>query len=117
MGVDLPASRPRTEPAADKHHHISYRSWILESDRTLDERKLCALAGALPTTILRAKGFVRVARDPAARHLLQVVGRRWSLTAEGPWTGGADGSQVVVIGSTSEAEIEAVRRRFAACET
>jgi G3E family GTPase len=46
-----------------------------------------ARIAAMPDTVLRAKGFVALADDLGTRHLLQLAGRRWSLTPAGRWDG------------------------------
>lgn len=103
------AHQPRNQ------HKNPFVSWKLQSDAPLDKRKLCALAGALPPSILRAKGFVSLAQDPERAYLLQVVGRRWSLDPNAPWEDASKRNEVVLIGKQDDAAQEEIARRFAAC--
>jgi G3E family GTPase len=57
----------------------------------------CAL-GALPHAVLRAKGFVRFDATPEIPQLIQVVGRRWSISAA-PAVTRAEASVLVIIGA------------------
>ncbi len=69
-----PGSRFAAEPA-----HHPFRTWLWRGEAVFDRGRLAALLDALPPPVLRLKGMCRVGPD-GAPHLLQMVGRRWSLT-------------------------------------
>ncbi len=94
-------------------HDCPYRSHVLETPAVLDQRLLCSLAEALPATILRAKGFVRLAHDPAHRYLFEVAGRRWSLQRQPASATYPHG--LVVIGTPSDEDLSTLRVALHAC--
>jgi G3E family GTPase len=72
-------------PATAEDHATAYRSDLREYAEPLGAAELKALAASLTEGTIRAKGHVWLADDPETRHLYQQVGRRWTLTAAGPW--------------------------------
>ncbi len=73
---DLPASRLAAEAPAH-----GFRSWHWPDPPPLDAARLGAVLDALPASVLRAKGVCHLG-EAEAPHLLQLVGRRWTLL---PW--------------------------------
>ena len=74
--------------AHDHHHHHgghAFETWTYRSDTTLSTYALRRALTKLPGQIFRAKGFVHAMEDPNTRLLVQVVGARAELRAEGPW--------------------------------
>ena len=65
-------------------------------------------------TVLRAKGIVHLADDPARAYTLQKVGRRHELMATGPWLN-APASRLVMIGPRGEMDGEAITRSLEQC--
>ena len=63
---------------ADRPDH-GFRTWSWPTPPTLDGTRLRAVLGALPPSVLRAKGVVQL--EGGGPHLLQLVGARWSLVA------------------------------------
>jgi G3E family GTPase len=94
-------------------HDCPYRSHVLETPAVLDQRLLRSLAEDLPATVLRAKGFVRLAHDPSHHYLLDVVGRRWSLLRQPPMAAYPQG--LVVIGTPDGEDLCRVRTALQAC--
>ncbi len=74
-----------------------FQSWSFTSGALLDPVKLLALIERLPAGVLRAKGILWLADRPDRRTVLQMVGRRWSLTADRPWLEATPRSDLVVI--------------------
>ncbi len=84
-----------------------FRAWHCRPLAPFDRDRLGAVLDGLPSSVLRAKGFCRL--GPAGEpHLLQLVGRRWSLT---PWPGG-DADGLVVIGTEELPAAEMLQRAF-----
>ncbi len=90
-GADLHPAAPACEPA--------FRTWTFATPHPLSREGLVAVLDALPSPVLRAKGFVRFADSPGRRALLQRVGRRSRLDDEGAWGLGRLVSEIVVIGT------------------
>jgi len=82
-----PASRFIAEPP---EHGFLTAFWPAEA--AFDGVKLRALLASLPASVLRAKGFCRIGPE-GALHLLQLVGRRWTLA---PWARGAAPGLVLI---------------------
>lgn len=102
-----------SEPAP---HRNVFTSFAFESDTPLDDVQLCAVMGDLPASVIRAKGIVLAASDRSRRFILQVVGRRWSLEPDEPWTG-PPRSEIVAIAVNQDAEVaRGVLARLKRCE-
>ncbi len=88
-GVARVWSQQAAQPAAPAHSHEEtharlFATWSICADRPLDGRALRAAIAALPASVIRAKGIVSLIEAPGRRHLLQLVGRRWSLEPAPP---------------------------------
>nr|WP_295742554.1 GTP-binding protein [uncultured Acidocella sp.] len=86
-------------------HGIS--SWSWQSLGRFDEMRLCACLDALPASIWRGKGTLRLADGRVL--LLQLVGRRWSLEAFA-----GEASALVLLGTPDMPAPEALTAAFAA---
>jgi G3E family GTPase len=69
-------------PIADVTHPVDYDTWSHERSGSIDRSALEAFIDALPEEVFRAKGFVHFSDDPEHRHVLQIVGRRVTLTQD-----------------------------------
>lgn len=76
-------SRARHTHGQDDEHAALFRSAVVSLRRPLDLAALRVGLTGLPSSILRAKGFVSSADDPACPHLVQLAGRRLRIE---PWT-------------------------------
>ena len=95
----LPVRAPATRfEASDPAHDLVYRTWTLSRAAPIARATIERWAGRVGGRIFRAKGFVRLAEAPARRHLLQLVGRRWTLEDAGPWDDADRRSRIVCIG-------------------
>lgn len=88
------ARRPASRFVAEPANH-AFRTWHWDAACRLDEDGLRALMTQLPDSVLRLKGICRLgtAGEP---HLLQRVGRRWTLTR---WTDAMPEPGLVLIGT------------------
>ena len=66
----------------------------------------------LPVTIFRAKGFAYLADVPDRRAVLQVVGRRVTLTMGEVWGEQAPLTQIVVIGTHDGVDAAGLQEHF-----
>jgi len=90
-----PASRFE---ASDPDHDLKHRAWTLVRSVPVPRAAVERWAGRVGGRIFRAKGFVRLAETPSRRHLLQLVGRRWTLEDAGSWDAGEAATRIVCIG-------------------
>jgi G3E family GTPase len=98
LGVHTSKGGEHDEHDHDHDHQQMYRTWRLGRREPLSQAEIEALMAGLPEGVLRAKGFVYLAEDPEHRHLLQRVGRRWTLTVAGSWGEIQRGTTLVFIG-------------------
>lgn len=78
--------------------HAQFQSWCVATEAPVTRDTVETFVAALPAGVLRVKGFLRLAGDLDRQYVLQVMGRRFSLT---PRAGGdrRDGpDRLVVIG-------------------
>lgn len=102
-GAERPAGEARHE---DLFQRIAYRR-----AGCLDPVRLPAALAALPDSLLRLKGACAVAGE-AGPQLLQVVGRRWTLTPAPPALAGTWAIELVGIGQdVDETEIACILDR------
>jgi G3E family GTPase len=99
------------------HHHdhsLVFNTWHYRTDEPLVYEALCDAVDQLPTTIFRAKGLVYLKNSPTRKAIIQVVGRRATLTIGEPWQQ-PPRTQIVVIGSYGGVDREKLHALFDAC--
>ena len=107
--------------AAANHHHehtdhtLVFSTWNWTTDRPLSLKALRGMFEELPNTIYRAKGAVQLHDMPGNRMILQMVGRRASLTLAGEWGDEPPRTQIVMIASHGGLDVEALRTQLEAC--
>ncbi|MBT3494085.1 MAG: GTP-binding protein [Rhodospirillaceae bacterium] len=79
--------------------HDIYRTASFQFSGPFDRECLAARIKAWPAGVLRAKGLVYLDDDPGHAHILQLVGRRYSLEQGPAWNGETPASRIVVIGT------------------
>ena len=97
--AELLAAEPAARAPATivPHHHATvFHSVTLTRDRPFARDSLLAALSDLPSSVLRAKGFVALADAPGRRHLVQLAGGQVELV---DWAAGSDDGQLVVIGT------------------
>ena len=95
-------------------HGDRFSTRTLRCAQPLSEAAVRDALAALPEAVLRAKGFVRFDAAPDLPHLVQAVGRRWSISAA-PLATPAEGSMLVIIGVTealAAADLTTLERAF-----
>ncbi len=114
LGVQA-TDRPLLAPHDHDHHdhdhdhdHPSFETWSWSGAAAIDGAGLVEALKELPDGIVRAKGLLHLREDPASRYVLQVVGRRFSITADRPWSGDVPASQLVVIGLPGAVDADAL---------
>ena len=76
LGDSPPGAASRFHAGPPEH---GFRTWLWDDPAPFDRAALAAVLDGLPPSVLRLKGMCSTDRD-AAPHLLQLAGRRWSLT-------------------------------------
>jgi G3E family GTPase len=75
-----------------------YVTWSATGNGVVRRAALEAFLGELDRGIVRVKGIVRLAEDPARRTVVQGVAGRWELTDGGPWSAADEPPRLVLIG-------------------
>jgi G3E family GTPase len=115
----------RNEPPAaaragdgEAHDHPDFETWSWNGEAPISGSRLVEALKALPEGIVRAKGLLYLQEDGSSRYLMQLVGRRWSVTADRSWSEGERcDSRLVLVGlpgSIRADELEATLRRLTA---
>ncbi len=106
---------------AENHHHehtdhtLVFSTWSWTSDKPLSLKALRGMFEELPNTIYRAKGVIHLHDMPDNRMILQMVGKRASLTLAGEWGDEPPRTQIVMIASHGGLDGEALRTQLEAC--
>jgi G3E family GTPase len=115
LGIDTKRDMQTEAPESTDHAH-DFESMSFTIDEPLDGNRLHAFFDTLPESLLRAKGILHLADEPARRTIYQRVGKRWSYTPAEPWSDENPHSSLVFIGPagqldqfTLEADLDACR--------
>ena len=85
--------------------HATFSTGTLCCSRALSERRLREALDALPDTVLRAKGYVRLDTAPGDWQVVQAVGSRWTLGPAPPTVPGGE-SVLVLIGAAGAMRLD-----------
>lgn len=110
IGLHADAANPPDRPGRGHAHDHGddYASGSVSFDAPIRDSDIRAAIAAWPPTVLRAKGIVHLAEDPQHRYVLQLVGRRWSLTPDRTWGSDQPRTQLVLIGLAGQFDGEAL---------
>lgn len=100
------------DPRADSGEAPSFESAVFTSTSPLPLQRLHDLLGTLPRDIVRAKGIVSLVEKPDHRCLVQVSGRRATLTVGQPWGDEAARTRIVFIGVKGSVDVFALRSQL-----
>ena len=106
---------------AGHHHHehtdhtLVFSTWSWTTDKPLSLKALRGMFEDLPNTIYRAKGVIQLHEMPDNRMILQMVGKRASLTLAEEWGDEPPRTQIVMIASHGGLDVEALRTQLEAC--
>ncbi len=101
----------------DQHHDhtLVFNTWSYQTAEPMVYEALCDAIDALPGTIFRAKGLVRLQEAPERRAVMHVVGRRATLSLGAKWGDQTPRTQLVVIGSAGGVDAAMLQALFDAC--
>jgi G3E family GTPase len=106
---------PQDRPSAPRREEPPFRRWSLTTRQMVDRAALLDALRALPSGVLRAKAILRFADAPLERSVVQMVGRRIDIRADGPW-GIADlRSDLVLLGTPDMPDDTTLNALFSAC--
>lgn len=109
------------EGDTDHHHHthhdhsLIYSTWNWSHDEPLSLRAVERAIQRLPAPVFRAKGFLYLADAPDRVGVLQVVGKRASVTLGDAWGERPRRSQIVFIGAQGSLDTAALASQLEAC--
>jgi len=105
----------------DHHHHehtdhtLVFSTWSWTTDKPLTLGKLRGVFEELPNTIYRAKGVIHLHEMSDNMVILQMVGKRASLTLADRWGDEPPRTQIVMIASQSGLDAGALRAQLEGC--
>jgi G3E family GTPase len=94
---------PRRSRITQPRNNDDYRAWLLTTRRPIDARAFRAWVEALPDSIVRGDGVLRLGSETRHGFHFHFWGSRWSLTADEPVGHGATVSWVSLVGLPSSA--------------
>ncbi|HBO1995408.1 TPA: GTP-binding protein [Pseudomonas aeruginosa] len=124
VGGDIPSSvvlgiassrKVRAEPGASLEHNHNFDSVSFTIEGPLEPGRLQALLDRLPKSLLRAKGVLSLAGEPACRTVYQQVGSRWSFTTAEPWGDEVPRSTFVFIAPSGELDRATLKTQLETC--
>jgi G3E family GTPase len=95
-------------------HGTVFHTWSYESERPFTLQAIQATIDRLPATIYRAKGILYLDDAPDRRCVLQVVGKRASITMEEGWGEQTPYNRIVLIGAADGLDETALTAVFEA---
>jgi G3E family GTPase len=100
----------------DQDHGARFSATSYRDDRPLSRRSLeRMIKRELPASVYRCKGFVYLADDPSQRYVLQVVGRRVDIEADGPWDTERPQTRLVAVAREASVADDELASLFAGC--
>jgi G3E family GTPase len=98
---------------APPHHSTAYEHWSWSGLGPLREAAFRKWVAGLPKSVLRAKGLLCLATDPAHRFLFQRVGSHWSIRRDAPWASATPGCRMSLIAPAGTLDAERLDRSIA----
>jgi G3E family GTPase len=80
-------SESRRSRIVQPRHEDDYRAWVLTTRDSVDASAFRGWVTALPDSILRGDGVLRIRGEPSHRFQFHRCGLRWSLSRDEPWDG------------------------------
>jgi len=103
-------------PLEPEDHAHDFASVSVTVEEPLDDSRLQDFFAALPETVLRAKGFLNLARSPDRRTVFQRVGQRWLMSEGDAWGDVAPMTRLVFIGPKGTLDKAELTHGLRACE-
>lgn len=114
LGIE--SSRDIDEAALEAEDHAhDFASVSVSVEEPLDDGRLQDFFATLPEPLLRAKGFVNLARSPDRRTVFQRVGNRWLMNDGEPWGSVTPVTRLVFIGPRGALDKDTLADTLGAC--
>ena len=99
----------------DHDHELLFDTWTYYSAEPLQMAFFQELLHHLPSTVFRAKGFVYSIQEPQTRMVVQVVGRRATITASRPWGDAQPQTRLVFISKHDTVNYPVLKKALDRC--
>ena len=101
----------------DQHHDLMFDTWTFTSDKPMQLGLIQQLLSHLPSTLFRIKGFVHAVEEPQSRMVLQLVGRRATISPTRSWGDETPQTRLVFIGRHETVNFAAIEKALKNCQT
>jgi G3E family GTPase len=108
---------PALSARANGEHHHGFATCTYSCEAPLELHRLIETLKALPASVFRAKGILRLAEAPGLRIALQMVGGRIDTAILGRWKGEEGRTELVFISIADGLSREEISALFDACVT
>ena len=103
-------------PHSDSHHDLWFDTWTFVSDEPLSLAWFQQILMGLPSTVFRAKGFVYASEEPESRLVVQLVGRRATISPTGTWGDDHPQTRLVFISRHGTVNYPAIEQALRKCQ-
>jgi G3E family GTPase len=118
IGVGSRSTQALLEPGerpAGHRHARDFSTFTYRCEQPLLLERLRQACTELPRSVFRAKGIVQLDARPKHRGILQVVGRRASISLGEEWGAARPGSTIVFVGDAGGVDADAISAIFSHC--
>jgi G3E family GTPase len=100
----------------DHEHELLFDTWTFTSQMPLQLTLMQELLKHLPSTLFRVKGFVYAIEEPESRMVVQLVGRRATVTPTRSWGAEPPQTRLVFISRHSTVNYPAIEKALRNCQ-
>ena len=101
----------------DHHHDLLFETWAFTSTTPMHLELVQQVLSHLPSTVFRAKGFVQSVEEPQSRMVLQLVGRRATISPTAWRMDETPMTRLVLIARHGTCNFEAIGKALTACQS
>jgi G3E family GTPase len=109
-----PASDYHHDHAA--HHDLLFDTWTFTSEVPLSMQWVQSILIHLPSTVFRVKGFVYAIEEPGSRMVVQLVGRRATVSPTRTWEKDRPQTRLVFISRQGTVNYPAIEQALRNCQ-
>jgi len=120
LGVHVHEVSTITSPQSHDHdheHELLFDTWTYTSDAPLQLALVQQILEHLPSTVFRVKGFVYAIEEPESRMVVQLVGRRATVTPTRTWGAEQPQTRLVFISRHGTVNYPAIEKAMNNCRT
>lgn len=99
----------------DHEHELLFDTWTYTSDAPLQMALMQQILEHLPSTVFRGKGFVYAIEEPESRMVVQLVGRRATVTATRTWGTEQPQTRLVFLSRHGTVNYPAIEKAMNSC--